>query len=473
MTIKEAQHIYMVGIKGFGMASLSVILHKMGKHVQGSDVEKIFPTDQLLDRYSIHKDIGFSGELITDDIDLVITTGAHGGLHNEQVLVAKERGIPILTHAEALGETMQLFKTQIAICGTHGKTTTSGLMAYVFHEMGTPSAYQVGTSDVSGLPGGDYTGDDYIVVESDEYVASLGDDNTTRFLYQHPDVAICTNIEFDHPDAYKDEAAVKNAFRKFFENVKGKDGLVVYCEDDKNAPEVAESVDGLKTVSYGFSDDADFRITTYTPDSDGTHITIESELFTESLSLKSLLYGKHNARNVAGIVAALHMMKFDSKDYVQHFGTFKGSKIRFEMLRDDADLTVIDDYAHHPTEIRALMDAVNAKYPDRRTVLVFQPHMVSRTDAFKKEFIEALTTADESFLLDIFKPPREDTPSQLTSEQMVLEAHAMGHDMITYLSEKDAKQAIMDAIQKGDVLVFAGANDKFGIHTQIAKEYGA
>lgn len=463
----------MVGIKGFGMASLSIVLKKMGKHVEGTDVEKIFPTDELLDAYNIHKNVGFSSDHITDDVDLVITTGAHGGLHNEEVLSAQQKGISVLTHAEALGETMKLFKTQISVCGTHGKTTTSGLMAYVLHEMKIPSAYQVGTSSVSGLPGGDYTGDQYIVVESDEYMASLGDDDTPRFLYQHPDIAICTNIEFDHPDAYKDIDAVKNAFSKFFLQIKQKNGLVVYCADDKNAIDVAESIDNLKTVSYGFSDQADFRITDYTPDEKGTKITIESELFTESVTVHSLLYGKHNARNMTGIIAALHMMKFDSKDYIQHFATYTGSKIRFEIIRDDSDVTIIDDYAHHPTELRALRDAVQAKYPKRRKMLVFQPHMVSRTVALKEDFIEALAEYDGSFLLDIFKPPREDTTSQLTSEQIVSEAHSLGYDTINYLAQDEAKDAIMNVIEKGDVLIFAGANDKFNIQNTIAKSYGA
>ena len=278
----------MVGIKGFGMASLATVLVKMGKSVSGSDVATYFTTDDLLDELKIKRVVGFDGKNVPEDTDVVITTGAHGGLHNPEVEEARSRGIRIYTHAEALGVIMDEFDNRIAVCGCHGKTTASAMCAYVMHHMGLPMGYQVGVASFSGLSGGDYTGKKYFVVESDEYVASPGYDHTPRFLFQNPNFALCLNIDLDHVDVYPDLPAVKKAFRTFFEKISAQNGLLTYCYDDENAREVAQSVGGLRTRSYGIHEQADVNIA---HDTDHATVTFEDG---RTFHLDLRLPGRHN-----------------------------------------------------------------------------------------------------------------------------------------------------------------------------------
>lgn len=467
MTLKEAQHVYMVGIKGFGMASLAVVLKKMGKQVTGSDIETRFPTDDLLDAVGIDRVIGFKPENVPSDADFVIVTAAHGGLHNPEVLAATQRSIPVLTHGEALGQTMDLFENRIAICGTHGKTTTSALLSYALHQLKAEFAYQVGTSEFSGLPGGGYAGKKAFVVESDEYFASPGIDDTPRFMYQNPTTTICTSIEYDHPDVYPTFELYKKAFHDFFIKLEQVRGTLIYCMDDTGAREVAASVESAERItklSYGFTADADYVITeTGTSEFEILHKASQEHMF-----ITTSLFGKHNMLNATAVLIQLRLMGYPVDQLETILSTFTSSKLRFNILHDSADFVAIDDYAHHPTEIRALLDSARSKYPSRRILLVFQPHMVSRTQALKSEFIEAFHEAEETILLDIFKPQREDAQeSTLTSEQIVEEAHQKGYTNIVYASEQTALQQLQDMRKPGDVIVFAGANNKFKLYEHI------
>lgn len=467
MTLKDAQKIYFVGIKGFGMASLAVVLKGMGKHVMGSDIETHFPTQDLLEREGIEWVIGFEGSNVPDDTDFIIVTGAHGGLHNPEVVAAQRRGISVLTHGEALGQTMDLFEDRVAVCGTHGKTTTSALLSYALHTLGAEFAYQVGTSEFSGLPGGGFTGKRTIVVESDEYHASPGIDDTPRFMYQNPTSIICTSVEYDHPDVYPTYEDYKHAFTTFFAKLQGGKGTLIYCIDDAGARVVAESVEGITKVSYGFSGDADYMITETGP----SEFLLQHAATGQSLSVHTSLFGRHNMLNAAAVMIQLLNLGYESSEIEAVLRTFTSSKLRFNILYESTDYAVVDDYAHHPTEIRALLDSARSKYPKRRIVLIFQPHMVSRTQALKADFIEAMHSAEVAYLLDIFRPQREDAAEEsLTSEQIVEEAHAKGYTNINYISESDGLTKIYETIKPADVVVFAGANDKFKLHQKLIEK---
>lgn len=450
----------MVGIKGFGMASLATVLVKMGKHVTGSDVGTYFTTDDLLDELQIKRLVGFDASHVPADTDIVITTGAHGGLHNPEVDEARSRGIQIYTHAEALGLVMDSFEKRIAICGCHGKTTSSAMCAYVMHQMGLPLGYQVGASSFSGLPGGDYTGTDYMVVESDEYVASPGIDNTPRFLFQNPTHTLCLNIDLDHVDVYPDLDAVKMAFQTFFEKIASQDGQVVYCYDNESARKVAQNVIGLHIRSYGTDMQADVKLAFH--DGQGT-VTFEDG---RTYDLRLRLPGKHNLLNATGVLTIIDALGLDCAEAVKHLQTFAGAKLRYEVLLDTPDYTVINDYAHHPREIHAVIEATRSQYPDRRLKVLFQPHTVSRTKMFQKEFVEELAQADEAVMLDIFQSAREPLDENFTSAYIVEQAHDAGHTNIAYKTFESV-EADFQSYEKGDVIVWLGAGDKKYLYTKL------
>lgn len=460
MLIKNAQNIYMVGIKGFGMSSLATVLVKMGKRVSGSDVDTRFPTDSLLDESGIERKIGFKPENVPADCDLVITTGAYGGLNNPEVVAARERGIKSVTHAEALGSLMDVFKHRIAICGSHGKTTTSSMMAYVLFNMGLKMGYQVGVPSFSGMLGGDYTGDDYFVVESDEYVASPGIDNTPRFMFQNPNYALCMNIDLDHVDVYPDLESIKHAYRSFFEKVVAQDGLLVYCRDDENAHEVALSIKGLTSISYGTHAEAQVKV-------DGNKISFNDGTV---IDLKLKLPGLHNVLNAAGVLSLIHELNLSVTDAAKLLGEFTGSQLRYETLLNMPEYVVINDYGHHPAEVKATIQAARSQYPSRRLIAVFHPHTLSRTRYFKDAFVEELSKADKAFVLDIFASARDDNDGSFTSEMMVHEAHGHGITTLVYLPQQDAVKTLMQSILPGDVILFIGAGDKYYIYNDLIKQ---
>ncbi len=457
--------IYMVGIKGFGMSSLAALLKKMGKQVFGSDVQTREPADVLLENVDI-KPLPFGLENITLDIDLVITTGSHGGLKNPEVLKAQDLGIPVMTHAEALGKVMDQFEKRVAVCGTHGKTTVSALLAYLMMKLNIPCGYQVGAPSFSGLPGGDYTGNTYFIVESDEYVASPGVDNTPRFMFQNPTHTICMNIEHDHVDVYKDIEDTKIAFRAFFEKLPD-DGALIYCAEDMHVREVVALVQHVPSYGYGMSDEFFTRV---------LDISVASEVTRFSLIIdgkhtgewETRLSGEHNVLNISGVITFLYLQGFDLEDIKKHLITFTGSKRRFEHVYEDTSYTLIDDYAHHPSEIRETLKGVKMTYPDRRIIVFFQPHTFSRTEAFKKEFIEALSIADQAYILDIYASAREVAATDsITSQDLVMLAHDKGYSHIKYLSTSDAYQTINSVFKPGDVIMTMGATDVFKLHNAI------
>ncbi|MBI4008893.1 hypothetical protein HY357_01555, partial [Candidatus Roizmanbacteria bacterium] len=225
--LDQSKNIFIVGIKGVAMANIAMILKKMGKNVTGSDIAEEFITDGQLKQHGIYSQIGFAPDKLPGDTNLVIYTGANQGVNNPQVKEAKKRGVNIITQAEFLAQLSSQFKTTIAVCGCHGKTTTSSLLSYALIKLGAKPSYMVGSSSFNDFPGGDFKGKDYFVIEADEYGVNPPLDKTPKFHYLKPDYILCTNIDFDHPDVYKNLKETQNAFLKFFDNKK-----LILCADD-------------------------------------------------------------------------------------------------------------------------------------------------------------------------------------------------------------------------------------------------
>lgn len=458
-------NIYMLGIKGAGMSSLAAILKKMGKHVWGADVQTREPADALLDTVGIEV-LPFGIENITSEINLVITTGAHGGLKNPEVLAAQEKGIPVMTHAEALGKLMDQFNTRVAVCGTHGKTTVSSLLAYLLVKMEVPCGYQVGAPSFSGLPGGDFSGNEYFVVESDEYATSPGTDNTPRFMFQNPTYILCTNIEHDHVDIYESIDDTKIAFRTFFQKLP-EDGALIYCADEVALSNVAESIHGSKKYGYSMSPEQYAYIHNVHVDNGMTVFSLTLN-GTDTGEWRTHLSGEHNVKNITGALLLLHLKGFKLEEIKAYLADFSGSKRRFEQIYDGETYTLIDDYAHHPSEIRETLKGARMTYPNKRIIVLFQPHTYSRTQAFKEDFAEALHIADKAFILDVYASARETaTVDSVTSQDIVEYAHSKGYVELEYLDESKISATLEKELTHGDVILTMGASNIYRLHNAI------
>lgn len=414
---------HFIGIKGTGMSALAHILHDEGKTVQGSDVDKVFFTDQALIDKSIPI-FPFSEDNIKPGVT-VIQGNAFNDTHVE-VQAANDLGLKIYKYHEFLGLWLKNY-TSIAVTGAHGKTSTTGLLSHVLKNI-EPISYLIG--DGTGVGHKD---SQYFVFEACEY--------RRHFLSYEPDYAIMTNIDFDHPDYFSSIDDVFSAFQSLAEQVKK--GIIA-CGDDDYLHKIQAKV---PVVYYGFNEDNDFQAKDMRETEAGTIFDVYVRHdFYDTFTIP--LYGKHHVLNALSVIALCHYEGFDSDD-MKHLETFGGVKRRFsEKLV--GDYILIDDYAHHPKEIEATLDSIRRKYPNKKVTAVFQPHTYSRTKMFLHEFADSLMLADNVYLTDIFGSARE-LVGKLSIEDLgnlIDNCHYLSLEDIHTLDDKAT-----------DVIVFMGAGD--------------
>lgn len=372
---------HFVGIKGSGMSALAQVLHDMEYQVQGSDYDKHFFTQVALEKSGI-KILPFNKENIQPGMT-IIAGNAYPDTH-EEIQEAMRHGLPIIRYHRFLGDFMQNF-TSVAITGAHGKTSTTGLLAHVMRGA-KPTSFLIG----DGTGKGDRDAQ-YFVFEACEY--------RRHFLSYFPDYAIMTNIDFDHPDYFANIEDVFSAFQEMAWQVKK--GIFA-CGDDEQLQKIQAKV---PVVFYGFGEENDFQARNIVKSTSGTTFDVfVRNTFYDTFSIPA--FGDHNVLNSLAVIALCHYENIESKVIQDQLETFEGVKRRFSEKKV-GDQIIIDDYAHHPTEIKATIDAAKQKYPDREIIAVFQPHTFTRTQAFLNEFAESLNKADKVYLCEIFGSARE------------------------------------------------------------------
>jgi len=450
--IKE-RNIFIVGIKGVAMTNLAIILKKMGKNVSGADVEEEFITEENLKKYQITYQIGFDEKKLPSYVDLVIYSAAHEGIKNPLVIEARKKKIRVVSQAEILQEIMSDFKNKVAICGSHGKTTTASLLAYTLIKLNLEPSYLVGSSSFDNFDGGDLRKKDYFLVEADEYAISYPFDNTPKFLKLKPDFIIETNIDYDHPDVYKNLTSVKEAFFNFFlyRNL-------ILNIDDKNTREVVKKLRNInhekKIITYGLSEDADFRIIDPTFFKTKTSFTLlfqNKNLGRFSISLA----GEHNIRNATAVIAFLVSKGIEVKKVKKAIKDFTGAKRRFEFLGRVKKSLFFDDYAHHPQEIKATIEAAKKRFPKIKTIVFFQPHTFSRTLSLLRDFNSSLKIADKGYVLPIFPSAREKSKKFSVSAKEIIGQSKN----IFYIHEKDIINTLLKETKERSIILIMGAGD--------------
>jgi len=469
--LNQAKNIFFLGIKGVAMANLAVVLKKMGKNVTGCDLKEEFITDKLLKYNKINWQIGFDSDKLPKQTDLIVYSAAHGGTNNLLIIEAKKRKINLISQAQLLSELMDQFKNKIAVCGCHGKTTTSSLLVYALNKLKEKPSYIVGVpfftsyQSVAGFAkyqGGDYQGKKYFVVEADEYGVNPPQDLTPKFQLLNPNYIIATNIDFDHPDVYKNIEETKKAFRKFF-NVSINqliDTKIFLCADDKNLMEVVRNLPKESYLTYGFDKKADYQIFDWKTGEDGLTFKINNFVYNTSL------FGQKNISNTAAVVAFLLHSGFTQDKIKDAIIGFTGAERRFEKIYFKNNIYLFDDYAHHPSEIAATINAAKSRLKNRRILVIFQPHTYSRTKFLLKEFRESLALADMSFILSIFASVREKKNQFKVDSKDIVQ----GKKNLFYVeSNVQLINQLYKVIKKGDVIFTMGAGDVYKLKNQIIK----
>lgn len=457
--IFSANHIHFVGIKGVGMTALALCAQDLGIKVTGSDTEEIFVTDETLKKRGITWVTGFN-PVNVEGADLVITTGAHGGLNNPEVVAARNKGIPVLTHAEALGEFAK-GKDLVTVAGVGGKTTIASMVATLLDSAGKHPSFAVGVGNITalGVPGKyDKEGKEF-VTEADEFAISPGIDNRPRFIYQNPKVLIIPNIEHDHPDIYPTFEDTKRVFLELINRVP-QDGLLIACIDNENVRTLIKQTT-VPTITYGFSEQADYTAEKLKVGSGKLDFEVGSNKYTLNVP------GKFNVLNATATIAIGEFLGLTGSDLVSGIKAYTGCKRRIEKVGEARGVTLWDDYAHHPKEIKAVLAALADWYPDRPLVAVFQPHTYSRTKALFEEFAQSFGSANKVLIMDIYSSAREADTLEVDSEKLAGEIKKYHTDTNYTGNHANTISFLAKNLPENAVIVTLGAGDVFHIHHNL------
>lgn len=372
---------HFTGIKGSGMSPLAQILFDSGEEVQGSDIETEFFTEKPLRERNITI-LPFDENNIDTNMT-VIAGNAFPDTHPE-LIRARELGVQVIRYHEFLGQYIEN-RTSIAITGAHGKTSTTGLMSHVIGGY-MPTSYLIGDGTGSGKSDAEY-----FVLEACEY--------RRHFLAYTPDYAVMTNIDFDHPDYFADVEDVFSAFQQLALQVKK---AIIACGDDEQLQRIQANV---PVVYYGFDAENDFSARNIVVTTEGTEfeVYVRNEFYGNFFIP---LFGDHTVLNSLAVISLSHYEGIPASIIQERFNSYGGVKRRFTETKIGKDI-LVDDYAHHPTEIAATLQSARQKYPDREVVAIFQPHTFTRTQAFLQQFADSLIPADKTYLCDIFGSARE------------------------------------------------------------------
>jgi UDP-N-acetylmuramate--alanine ligase len=445
------RRIHFVGAGGVGMSGIAeILLLATPLEISGCDAARSENTDRLEKlgaRISIGHDPSHAASA-----DLLVISSAIGEC-NAEVAAARERGIPVIRRAEMLGEIMRL-KQGIAVAGTHGKTTTTSLTGLVLTEAGfDPTIVVGGRVHILGTNARLGKGE-YLVAEADEYDRS--------FLELTPVVAIVTNVEADHLDTYRDLDDIVDAFSTFANRVPFF-GSVVLCADDAGARRLLPRLH-RRAIAYGESEDAQIRARNVRLGPEETRFEVWESAAGLLGEVRLRLPGRHNVANALAAIAVGRELLVPFDVIGRALASFTGVVRRFERKGERDGVLVVDDYAHHPTEIRATLSAARQVYPDRRLVALFQPHLYSRTRDFAEEFGQALAGADVNFVMDVYASREAPVPG-VTGELVADAARRAGHAQVIYAHER---KGVVDCLERtlrpGDVLLTLGAGDvvRFG-----------
>ena len=457
MLFRGVRHIHFVGIGGIGMSGIAEVLLSLGENfrVTGSDVKRSAITDRLV---SIGATVweGHSGDHITD-ADVVVCSSAVRN-DNPEVIAARQRLIPVIPRAEMLAELMRLYRHGIAVAGTHGKTTTTSMIAHLMTKTSFDPAVVVGGRVASLGSNARLGSGEYIIVEADESDGSL--------LMLTPTIAVLTNIDSDHLDYFKGGIEeIKKCFATFANRVPFY-GTIVLCLDDQNVQEIIPEIT-RRTISYGLAAQADVSAWNIQLDSNfGSEFTVRAQGH-EMGRMRLAVPGLHNVYNSLAAIAVGLDLSINFEDIAEALGGFQGAERRFQIKGEKNGVMVVDDYGHHPTEIKATLAA--ARTSGRRVVTLFQPHRYSRTRDLMDEFARSFYGADVLLVADIYAAS-EDPIEGISSRAMVEKIERFGHRHVEYVGPvSGATIKLKEIVQPNDLVLTLGAGNVWQAGDELLK----
>ena len=441
-------HIYFVGIGGISMSGLAELLLSKGFQVSGSDWHAS-PITKRLEDMGISIQYGESASHITDDIDVAVLTSAVQD-SNLEFQAIKEKQIPYMLRADLLGQIMKNFGMPIAISGTHGKTTTTSMVSEILLKANTDPTLSIG-GILKTIDGNMRIGNsDYFVTEACEY--------TNSFLSFFPKVSIILNIEEDHLDFFKDLADIRNSFRRFAELLPA-DGCLIINGDIENYEEISRDLP-CRVITFGHAEDCDYRPAnlTYSP-AGCPEFTAVSPQGARKLALQ--VPGEHNVMNSLAALALADFLSIDTALAEEALENFHGTNRRFEHKGTIGGVNIIDDYAHHPTEITTTLEAAQ-KQPHHTLWCVFQPHTYTRTKALLPDFAKALCLSDKIILTDIYAAREKDTLG-ISSRDLQKAIQDLGKECFYFPTFDEVENFLLENCIKDDMLITMGAGDVYKI----------
>ena len=452
-----------MGVCGTGMASLAGMLKDSGYIVTGSDENVYPPMSDFLASCKIDIKNSYSAENLVVRPDLVVVGNTIQQTNPEAQALAG-LGIPYVSFPQALGHYFLADKTSLVVTGTHGKTTTSSLLATLLHKAGLTPGFMIGGLVQAFGRNYNLGSSPYFVVEGDEYDTAFFDKGP-KFLHYQPHIAIVTSIEFDHADIYADLEAIKQSFLRLMA-IMPQDGCVVACFDD---PVVREVVSKAKcqVVSYGTDVESDWTIENIkvSPGSTFFDVVHNGKIYT---TCNNPMPGKHNALNALAVIAVLDRLGLDAEKITSALSTFEGVRRRQEVRGVVNNITVIDDFAHHPTAVRETLAALKQAYEGQRLVAVFEPRTnSSRRRIFQKDYVSSFDQADRVLVREPVPLPDFPEDQLFSSEQLASDLKERGIDTLSFANTDDILQHLQSSLLPGDVVAILSNGGFDNIHTRL------
>lgn len=447
------QHIHFIGIGGTGMGPLAKIFLEMGWQVSGSDLQAS-ETTCYLEKLGANIALGHKARNI-DGADSVVYSSAILQ-DNPEYQAAVDNQVKIFHRSELLA---QLLNTRrgIAVGGAHGKTTVTSMIAWILEQTGLDPVVLIGARFAPFGPGSKFGHSNIAVAEADE--------SDRSFLRYNPEVAVVTSIEADHLENYNDNfSELVHTYKQFLANVKN-NGVAVLGIDDPEVKKIA--VNYPQALTYGFSEGAVYRAKIAELKQVKTRFSLYvNEKMYGNFTLK--VPGRHNVNNACAAIVVCDILGLSTKNIGQHLATFSGAQRRFQMVCEKQGITVVDDYAHHPTEICATLKSIREGW-DRRIISIFQPHRYSRTKFLLDEFSQAFTDADVTIITDIYAPPPEKPIAGISSELIVEKMKAKGKEVYYVKSRRDVAEFVMKMAKKNDLIITMGAGTIWKTANEICR----
>jgi UDP-N-acetylmuramate--alanine ligase len=452
------KHVHLVGIGGAGMSGIAQVLINQGYEVSGSDLVASAVTEQLIEQ-GAKIFLRHAAENILA-ADVVVISSAVGD-DNPEVVAAREAKVPVIPRAEMLGELMR-FSKGVAVAGTHGKTTTTSLVASVMASGGMDPTFIIGGRLLSADANARLGRGEFLVAEADESDAS--------FLHLQPLIAVVTNIDADHLETYHgDFSVLKDTFIQFLHNIPFY-GLAILCVDDPVVREILPEI-SRPVVTYGFSEDADIRASAFRQSGVRSVFSVRQKSSENEMEVMLNMPGRHNVLNALAAISIAWTLGISNQKIIAGLNDFQGIGRRFQ-VKDDVsfkggELILVDDYAHHPRELQAFLSAINVAWPERRKLIVFQPHRYSRTRDLMEDFAQVLSTVDNLLVMEVYAAG--ETPDSSADGRALCRAiRARGSAIPIFVEDREQLfEVLSNTMQVGDVLATLGAGDIGRIAQQL------